>query len=107
MKPSYSPLLGSQALRQLGAIQMLNGAEDDAETSLLRAARLGSTSADQGKARDGVRTRQSSRKGRALLQWHQCFKKDTGFLLIAHVRLTTFTAPARPRVCASANRGCF
>lgn len=40
-----------QALRQLGAIQMLDRAEDDAETSLLRAARLGSTSADQGKVR--------------------------------------------------------
>eukprot|EP00904_Undaria_pinnatifida_P011212 jgi/Undpi1/7220/HiC_scaffold_22.g09693.m1 len=38
-----------QALRQLGAIQMLDGAEDDAETSFLRAARLGSTCADQGK----------------------------------------------------------
>eukprot|EP00903_Cladosiphon_okamuranus_P019609 g18034.t1 len=38
-----------QALRQLGATQVLEGAEDDAETSLLRAARLGSTSADQGK----------------------------------------------------------
>ena len=30
---------------------MLNEEEDDAETSLLRAARLGSTSADQGKVR--------------------------------------------------------
>lgn len=29
---------------------MLDGAEHDAETSLLRAARLGSTPADQGKA---------------------------------------------------------
>eukprot|EP00752_Nemacystus_decipiens_P017555 g15732.t1 len=38
-----------QALRQLGATQVLEGAEDDAETSLLRAARLGSTAADQGK----------------------------------------------------------
>ncbi|CAB1098815.1 unnamed protein product [Ectocarpus sp. CCAP 1310/34] len=38
-----------QALRQLGVIQLLSGEEDDAETSLLRAARLGSASADQGK----------------------------------------------------------
>lgn len=39
-----------QALRQLGATQMLlDGAMDDAETSLLRAARLGSSGADQGK----------------------------------------------------------
>ncbi|CAM9705322.1 unnamed protein product [Scytosiphon promiscuus] len=38
-----------KALRQLGAIQLLDRQDDDAETSLLRAARLGSTSADQGK----------------------------------------------------------
>ncbi|CAM9881570.1 unnamed protein product, partial [Hapterophycus canaliculatus] len=38
-----------QALRQLGAIQLLDRQDDHAETSLLRAARLGSTSADQGK----------------------------------------------------------
>lgn len=44
-----------QALRQLGAIQMLDGAEDDAETSFLRAARLGSTCADQGKVRNSAR----------------------------------------------------
>lgn len=36
-----------QALRQLGSIQMLDGAEDEAETSLLRAVRLGSTAASQ------------------------------------------------------------
>lgn len=36
-----------QALRQLGSTQMLDGAEDEAETSLLRAVRLGSTAASQ------------------------------------------------------------
>lgn len=55
-KQSLSTLgVRRQALRQLGATQLLEGAEDDAETSLLRAARLGSTSADQGKARPCVR----------------------------------------------------
>ncbi|CAM9202675.1 unnamed protein product, partial [Choristocarpus tenellus] len=39
-----------QALRQLGVTQMLHGAREDAETSLLRAARLGSTSMDQAKS---------------------------------------------------------
>ncbi|CAM9243530.1 unnamed protein product [Ascophyllum nodosum] len=38
-----------RALRQLGATQMLDGGEEDAETSLLRAARLGSTAAAQAK----------------------------------------------------------
>lgn len=34
---------------------MLDGAEDDAETSFLRAARLGSTCADQGKVGNSAR----------------------------------------------------
>lgn len=39
-----------QTLRQLGATQMLlTGAEDEAETNLLRAVRLGSSEVDQAK----------------------------------------------------------
>ncbi|CAM9243330.1 unnamed protein product [Discosporangium mesarthrocarpum] len=57
-----------QALRQSGVAQMLQGVGEDAETSLLRAARLGSTSIDQAKGLSVLAAYNASTGGEAAVE---------------------------------------